>query len=259
MTEYSGRGDPARSMELLWGTRKSRARGPKPGLDVEQIVRAAIEIADAEGLTGLSMRRVAEQLEVGTMSLYTYVPGKAELLDVMLDTVLGEITEADISDRGWRATLEQRMRDYWALYHRHPWTLRISGARALLGPNELGLYDSTLRAIDGLGLDGSEMVAAVGLVYGYVRGAAQNAVEAAGAATRTGVTDDEWWAARGPLLERYFDASRYPTAASVQATGAFDGPEDGANYNLRYALGAFEFGLQRVLDGIEAFVWQRGR
>ncbi|MGH8929634.1 MAG: TetR/AcrR family transcriptional regulator [Egibacteraceae bacterium] len=257
MTEYSGRGDPARSMELLWGTRKSHTRGPKPGLDVEQIGRAAIEIADAEGLTGLSMRRVAEQLGVGTMSLYTYVPGKAELLDVMLDMVLGEIAEADSPDQGWRARLEQRMRDYWALYHRHPWTLQISGTRALLGPNELGLYDSTLRAIDGLGLTGSEMVSAVGLVYGYVRGAAQNAIEAADAATRTGIADDEWWAARGPLLERYFDASRYPTAVSVQATGAFDGPEDGANYNLHYALDAFEFGLQRVLDGIEAFIERR--
>ncbi len=68
---------------------------------------AAIELADAEGLGALSMRRVAERLGVGTMSLYTYVPGKAELLDVMLDTVLAEVARPD-GARGWRAGLELR-------------------------------------------------------------------------------------------------------------------------------------------------------
>jgi AcrR family transcriptional regulator len=78
-------------MELLCGAPGSRrTRGPKPGLTVERIVRAAIEVADAEGLAALSMRRVADQLGVGTMSLYTYVPGKAELIDVMLDAVHAE-------------------------------------------------------------------------------------------------------------------------------------------------------------------------
>jgi hypothetical protein len=88
--EYSGSGDPGRTMALLWGTQKRPGRGPKPGLSVERIVRAAIEVADAEGLAALSMRRLADRLGVSTMSLYTYVPSKAELIDVMLDVVLGE-------------------------------------------------------------------------------------------------------------------------------------------------------------------------
>ena len=88
--EYLGRGDPKRTIELLWGIRERGARGPKPGLTVDRIVNAAIEIADAEGLEGLSMRRVAERLSVGTMSLYRYVPGKAELLDVMIDRISDE-------------------------------------------------------------------------------------------------------------------------------------------------------------------------
>jgi AcrR family transcriptional regulator len=258
-TEYSGRGDPARSMALLWGARKPPTRGPKPGLSVERIARAAIEIADAAGLAALSIRRVAEQLGVGTMSLYTYVAGKAELLDVMLDTVLGEVSVPDEATAGWRARLERLAREDWALYHRHPWVLQVSGARPLLGPNAIALYDAALAAVSGVGLGGREMVLVVSVVSGYVRGAAQGAVEAAHAAQRTGMTDDQWWAAREPILDRYTDPERFPTAAAVHRAGGFDQPADGVDYLLRDALDSVEFGLQRVLDGIEAFVEARAQ
>lgn len=256
-TEYTGRGDPARSMALLWGARKEPTRGPKPGLSVERIVRAAIEVADAEGLAALSMRRVAERLGVGAMSLYTYVPSKAELLDVMLDTVFGEEAHPDGAAGEWRAGLELRAREDWSLYQRHPWVLQVSGARALLGPNETALFESACRAVAGIGLTGREMVAAVSLVTGYVRGAAQGALEAALAAQRTGLTDDQWWAVRDPLMDQYFDPARYPTLVAIERSGAFDQVEGGAEYNLQRALDDFEFGLQRVLDGIEAFVQRR--
>ena len=163
--EYSGRGDPRRSLELLWGIARSPTRGPKPGLSVETIVQTAIEVADAEGLPALSMRRVAERLKVGAMSLYTYVPGKAELLDVMLDTVYGEIRIPDDAASDWRANLEQRAREDWALYLRHPWVLQIARARPLLGPNETALFESTARAVSGIGLAAGEIVAVVSSDY----------------------------------------------------------------------------------------------
>jgi AcrR family transcriptional regulator len=256
-TEYSGRGDPARSMALLWGTQKPPTRGPKPGLSVERIVRAAIELADGSGLAALTMRRVADRLGVGAMSLYTYVPGKAELLDVMLDTVLGELAAPDGGAEGWRAKLELSARERWALYHRHPWVLQVSGARALLGPNETAQFEATLRAVSGVGLTGKEMVLVVSLVTGYVRGAAQGAVEAADAARHTGVTDEQWWAAHEPVFDRYFDPGRYPTLTSLELEGAFRQPEGGLDYNLQNAVDSFEFGLQRVLDGVEAFIDQQ--
>jgi AcrR family transcriptional regulator len=258
VTEYSGSGDPVRGMELLWGERKRSTRGPRPGLTVDRIARAAIELADAAGLEALSMRRVADQLGVGAMSLYTYVPGKAELLDVMLDTVLGEI-RAPEDGGGWRAGLEHWAREDWSLYHRHPWMLQVAGTRALLGPNELARYDGTLHALADTGLSGREMVLVTSVVAGYVRGAAQGAVEAAHAERRTGLSDDQWWAARAPLLERYYDPERYPTITSVEASGAFQPTGSGAEYNLQHALDSFEFGLQRVLDGIAAFVDARTR
>ena len=257
MTEYTGRGDPARSMALLWGIQKPPTRGPKPGLQVERIVEAAIRVADAEGLAALSMRRVAGELGVGTMSLYTYVPGKAELLDVMLDTVLGEVARPDADAGGWRDRLEAYARELWAHYHRHPWALRVSGARSLLGPNETALYEASLAVVSGIGLSGREMMQVVTLVGEYVRGAAARAVEAAQVAKETGVTDEQWWREREPLLDQVFDPARYPTVTRIAEEGAFSQPEGGLDYNLQDAVDSFEFGLGRVLDGIEAFVKAR--
>lgn len=250
--EYSGRGDPARTMALLWGTQKGPTRGPKPGLSVERVVRASIAVADAEGLPGLSMRRVADAVGVSTMSLYTYVPGKGELVDLMLDRVMREAVGPEEATGGWRERLELVARRNWELYHRHPWMLQVAMmSRPPLGPNAIAKYDHELCAIDGIGLTGVEVDSVLTLVLGHVEGTARRAVEAAQAEKRTGKTDYEWWSANAPLLEKVFDAERYPTAARV-------GPSAGAAYDAAYAPEhAFEFGLQRVLDGVEILVRSR--
>jgi len=248
---YGGRGDPARSMALLWRDADPpvRGRGPKPGLTVDRIVEAAIELADAEGLAALSMRRVAEKLGVGTMSLYTYVPSKAELIDVMYDTVCAP---AEVDGEGWRARLEAIARANWALYQAHPWMLHVMAmSRPPLGPNCIAAYDRDLRAVDGIGLTDLEMDSVVSMVAVYVQGAARTAVEAAGSVRDTGMTDAEWWESYGPLLAKVFDASRYPVAARVGETA-------GETFQSAYdPVHGFEFGLARVLDGIEALVRSR--
>jgi AcrR family transcriptional regulator len=249
MTEYSGSGDPTRSLALLWRTGE---RPSKSGLSVDRIVQAAIEVADADGLAALSMRRVADRLGAGTMSLYTHVPGKAELLDVMLDTACGELARPDDVDGGWRARLELVARERWALYHRHPWMLQVAVSRPPLGPNVIASYEYELRAVADLGLTDIEMDAVVTLVAGHVEGAARRALDALLAEQRTGIADDEWWAAQAPILDRVFDADRYPTAARV---GAAAGEAHQAAYDPEHA---FEFGLQRILDGVEALVRSRG-
>lgn len=249
--EFSGKGDPARSLALLWRTTERASRKGKPELSVDRVVRAAIEVADAEGLQALSMRRVAERLGVGTMSLYTYVPGKPELFDVMLDQVYGETARPEDVTGGWRGRLEQIARENWALYLRHPWLLQVATSRPVLGPNVTAKYDYELRAIDGIGLSDLEMDSVITLVTGFVHGAARGAVESAQAESLTGLTDQQWWAAHAPFLSRISDASRYPTAARV---GQAAGEELNAAYSPEHA---FEFGLERVLDGIEALVARR--
>ena len=267
--EYLGRGDPRRTLDLLWGDGPRPTRGPKPGLTVEDIVRAAIDLAGEQGIAGLSMRRVAERLGVGTMSLYTYVPSKAELLDLMLDTVYGEqvaairaaTTAASVDDPHapltveWRAGLAARARADWDLYHRHPWIFQIAHGRGVLGPNELRALDATLRVLDGLGLSGREMVAAVDLVAMYVGGAARLAVEAGAAPAATGTTDTEWWLARERILaEKIGDGADFPTVIRVSTDGGFDVAPDAEDYNRAFAVDDFEFGLERVLDGIGEFI-----
>lgn len=251
-SEYTGRADPARSMALLWRTTERLSRKGRPELSVDRIVRAAVEIADAEGLAVLSMRRVAERLGVGTMSLYTHVPGKAELLDVMVDTVVGEKARPEELPGGWRARLELIAREHWRLIRRHPWLLQVkSWSRPVLGPNVTAQYDYDLRAVDGIGLTDLEMDAVVTVVAGYVEGVAQGQVDMTQAELRTGMTDDQWWSRLAPFLEKVFDASRFPVAARVGAAA-------GAEYQAAAdPERAFEFGLVRVLDGIEVLVHRR--
>jgi AcrR family transcriptional regulator len=251
--EYTGAGDPARSLALLWRTReKSGGKGKgRPDLSVDAVVRAAIEIADTDGLAALSMRRVAERLGVGTMSLYTYVPGKAELLDVMLDTVVGEYERPAVIEGGWRAALEFIARERWSLYQRHPWMLYVATSRPPLGPNITAAYEYELTAIDGIGLTDLEMDSVVTLMGGYVHGAARGAVEAAQATQHTGMTDEQWWHAHSPYLATIMDASRYPLASRV---GSASGEAHNAAYNPGHA---FEFGLERILDGIETLIRAR--
>lgn len=256
-TVYTGRGDVARTMELLWGTRERGGRGPTPGLSVERIVAAGTAIADAEGLDALSMRRVAERLGVGTMSLYRHVPSKAELLDVMVDRAMAEVVGPDdgaaptADDRGWRARLERVAHVNHRLYERHPWLLSVFLGRPPLGPGVVAKYDAELRTLEGIGLSDVEMDSTLTLVLEFVRGSAVTAADTARVGQRTGLSDDEWWAAVGPLMLRVYDADRHDVAARVGAAAS-------ECYGGLYAPDhAFAFGLERLLDGIAVFVERR--
>lgn len=251
-TEYSGGGDPKRSLELLWGVQPAPRRGPKPKLTVEEIVRTAIAVADAEGLDALSMRRVADELGVAPMSIYTYVPSKAELIDVMFDRALAELTPPDDVPGGWRPKLEHLARDNWDLYHRHPWLLHVSVVRPPMGPAIFAKYEFELRAVDGIGLTDVEMDSVVALVTGFAESSARVSVNVAEAERRTGMTDVQWWETMAPLMEEIdTGGDAYPLSARV---GASAGMEYQGAVGPRHA---FEFGLARILDGIEVLIASR--
>lgn len=116
--------DPGASLALLWGEGDSRPRrGPKPKFTPAQVALGGVEIADAEGLESLSMQRVAELLGVTTMALYRYVPGKPDLIDLMVDTVLSDPPDLDRVPGGWRPRLEAWARACRHVYRAHPWIL----------------------------------------------------------------------------------------------------------------------------------------
>lgn len=249
-TEFTGTGDPARSMALLWRDSEPapRGRGAAAGLSVDRIVATAIALADAEGLDALSMRRVATELAIGAMSLYTYIPGKGELIDLMLDAILGELPPGS-GDPSWRVRVRAIARDIWALYERHPWALQVSASgRPPLGPNVMAKYERELRALDGIGLTDLQMDDVVTLLNGFVTGTARGVLEQAQARQETGTTEQQWWTAIEPFVAQVFDARRYPTVARV-------GPAAGEAQQAAYdPHRAFEFGLARLLDGIAALL-----
>ncbi len=247
-SEFSGSGDPKRSLELLWGTKEPPRRGPKQSLSVNRIGEVAIALADKEGLGALSMRRVAEELKVSAMSLYTYVPSKAELLDVMLDCAYGERHAGAPVGKGWRSKAERFARNSMALYVRHPWMLQIATHRPALGPNAIAMYEEGLRAVAVAGLSELDMDLLVSLISDYVRGAARSAVDAAVVQKVTGQTDAQWWQEHEQSFESVFDASRFPLAAKV---GTAVGQIYGAAHDPQRS---FEFGLARLLDGMEAYI-----
>ncbi|MFI5835922.1 TetR/AcrR family transcriptional regulator [Micromonospora sp. NPDC051300] len=245
-----GTADPARSLALLWSRRGPDARS-RSNLGLERIARVAIETCDAEGLGELSMRRLAQALGVGVMSLYTYVPGKAELIDLMVDTVYGEVVGPAAPSDGWRAGLERVARDNWSLRRRHPWLLRIPVGRPPLGPHAMAKYEYELRAVEGTGLTEVEMDSVVHLVTDYAEGVARRAVDASVLERESGMTDEQWWRVCGPLLGAFVDGSVFPTATRV---GSAAGAAHGGSYSPEHA---FEFGLGRLLDGIEVFIAAR--
>ncbi len=255
-TEFTGTGDPARSMALLWRPPSSSVRrpGPRSMLDVDRIVAVAVRLADVEGLAALSMRRVAAELGVAAMTLYTHVPGKGELVDLMLDAVLGELypDEQVVTSGAWRARLKTLAQANWDFFLRHPWALHVATARPPLGPGLMRKYELELRAVDGLGLSEVQMDLLVTLVNGFVRGTVSGVQEKADAERVTGISENQWWAATEPYVARVFDAERFPTAARV---GPVAGEELGAFDPER----SFEFGLERLLDGIGVLILDASR
>ncbi|MFD9591333.1 TetR/AcrR family transcriptional regulator [Kitasatospora sp. NPDC059973] len=253
-SERSSAGDPARTLALLWGVsteEKPGRRGPRPTKSPAEIAAVAIALADADGVDAVTMRRVAQELGVSPMALYTYVPGKAELLDLMLDTVYATMPRSAPSDGGWRARVAAVADDNRALYRAHPWVASISTSRPPLGPGLMAKYEYELCALEGTGLPDVELDAALTHLLGFVQTCARMGADDRAAQQDSAMTDEQWWAANADLLARVFDAERYPVAARV---GAAAGEVHTGAYSADHA---YAFGLARVLDGFAALIAER--
>ncbi|WP_188191075.1 TetR/AcrR family transcriptional regulator [Nonomuraea sp. SYSU D8015] len=248
--EYAGRGDPARTMALLWDGLPTPRRGPRQRLELSRIVDAAIAQADRAGPAALSMRALAQELGIGTASLYTYVPGKAELLELMVERVVGNQPLPDAA-AGWRAGLRDVAGSDLAAYRTHPWLLQVSTVRTVFGPNVLARYEATLALLDGHGLAAADVVGCVAAVEAYTRGAASAVVEAEQAPAQTGSSDDEWWERQVPFLEERMNG-RFPLFSALEEAGAFAVSDTTLPYTVQRALDRFAFGLDLLLDAIGA-------
>jgi AcrR family transcriptional regulator len=233
----------------LWGSQTNAGRS---GLTLKAIVNTATDIADAGGLETLSMRLVADRLGVGTMSLYTHVPGKAELLELMWDAAFGElyssVEEPSQQPGGWPAALQFIAERNWALFRSHPWLLQFTSRRPVLGPHISLKYEAELRPLDNIGLDDIEMDATLTLILSHVEGCARAQAAQEQTQQESGMTDAEWWVSQAPLLEKVIDPTLFPVAGRV---GTSAGEEYQAVSSPEHAL---KFGVERILAGIAELI-----
>ena len=251
MVTYAGQGDPRRTMELLWGVptaAEATPRGPKPGITVDDIVAAATDIADSEGFDAVSMRSVGERLGRTAMALYTYVPSKAELVDLMLDRALRELDITyDVAD-GWRAAARRWALDLWDFYLRHPWVHQISSARPVLGPGSYLTMERPAELFASTDLNAADVMKIVGTVSGFVAGMTRQIAELREATRAVGQTEMDWWTTQSELIAELVPDvdARFPRLAAANAEGAFDFEHEPEQYLEQEARNGFEFGLERA-------------
>lgn len=249
--------EPDPALRLLWrhqpaqaaATRATR-RGPRQRLSIDAVVDAAVELADREGLQALTMRRLAQHLELSAMAVYTYVPGRAELLVLMTDQAVGQVElpehPADLRER-----LARIARLQFEEYQRHPWLLEVTGVRPWLGPHMADRYEWQLSAVEGLGLEDLEMDQSITLLVGFAAGVARSLHESRRTVQESGLTDAEWWEVNGPALGEVMAGRDYPLAGRV-GSAAGEAYQAASDQHREFA-----FGLERILDGLVGFIESR--
>ncbi len=248
MTEEN---DLPAEIALLWGLREAPRRGRRPSLSVTEITRAAIEVADAEGLAAVSMARVAQQLGNSTMALYRHVKSKDELLMLMSDAALEDPPPMP-ADGDWRAGLTAWATSLLAMFRRHPWYARIPLVGPPAGPKNLAWFDRALSAFADTSLREDEKVGAVmGLVtllHGEIRLSAE---------LSEGYRDnpEAFGRSYARALRTVVDPRRMPALGRVIDAGVFDHDD---LYDQPEVDADFAFGLNLYLDGVAAYLANRG-
>ncbi|HEY5846403.1 MAG TPA: TetR/AcrR family transcriptional regulator [Microlunatus sp.] len=242
-------------LRRLWGLEDRPVRGASPALSLERIVAAAIELADAEGLPALSMARLAERLGSAPMSLYRYVESKDELMIFMIDSASTAEPPTTVDGIGWREALRTWANDLMGIYRRHRWILQLPANRPPLEPGQLSWLEAGLRAQEETRLEPGEKLLIAMTLLGYVRGQAALLLD------QTAAGDGP---AYGELLAKLVEPERFPALSEVIAAGVFEPPPVPADPGLDSEAGfdpdsepTFGFGLERVLDGVQALIDER--
>ncbi|MFB7372075.1 TetR/AcrR family transcriptional regulator C-terminal domain-containing protein [Streptomyces sp. NPDC056222] len=211
----------------------------------ERIVRAAIELADAEGLPALTMRRLATSLSTSTMALYRHVPGKGELVRLMADTACGEVPLGPVP-ADWRSGLEHGARWLRGVYTRHRWMAQAmaSFTRPVASPNAMAYLEWILGVLRGTPLTPFEKLHTHLAIFAYIQGLAMADDLEEQARQDTGMSDGEWMDQNEPRFDAISAGGSYPL---------LDALSEGADFEVDLES-LFEFGLRRTLDGVAAMI-----
>ena len=247
--------EEAREERIAGHVQRHRARGAQPprrdrGLSREEIVEAAIAVADAEGPDAISMRRIAREVGAGVMSLYWYVASKEELLDLMLDAIEAEIEVPEPSG-DWRADLGSFAHRTRAALRQHRWAVEFIGTRPPSGPNDVRNLERLLSLLDGIGVDdyqvimGIFMTVATFVIGAVIREAQEVRFQAEQERVEASMTAEEIQAEHERFRSWFENSDRYPHIARLMEAGI--DPDDPNTREER-----FQFSLDCVLDGIAA-------
>ena len=235
------------AVAAAWGVRdRTRRKGPKPALTLSRIVRAAIRVADAEGLEAISMARVAAEAGTAPMSLYRHVSGKEQLLELMGDAAWGAPPTSPAPGESWREGLSRWTWTMRRAAARHPWAARLPITSLPVLPNQVGWFENALACMRDTGLSEARKASVILLLSGYVRNLAATEMDIAAAIRDSGLAPDAWMARYGMMLRELTNAERFPALSAFLDAGVFDiadHPDD-----------EFVFGLERILDGVAALM-----
>lgn len=229
--------------DVIWMRQERTRRAPQTPVTRERICTTAITIADSDGVKAVTMRSIAEELGCGTMSLYRYVQNKEEVLDLIVDAVLGEEGLPPKPSGDFRADLRRLARARRAVMLLHPWMAQLAAGRPALGPNAIASTEFAMGALDGLDLSMEKRVRLVNTLHAFVIGFVQTEAEEA-AWRRPDGGDDNWQERALPYLTHLMESGKYPhfTRMVHEADQYPDRDE------------AFDWQLERVLDGLSTAV-----
>ncbi|MEU4237971.1 TetR/AcrR family transcriptional regulator C-terminal domain-containing protein [Actinoplanes sp. NPDC026619] len=231
--------------DSVWLRPPSRKRAGQPTLDRDQIVRAALELLDAEGLAGLSMRRLGTSLGAGATSLYWHVANKDDLLELVVDQVLGEIYIPEPGDTHWRMALSVMANGMRTALLRHSWVISLLGTKPTLGPNAMRMGERSLALLTGAGFSGLEVSHVSSMINAHALGSATTQAALVMATKRSGMPVTKMAEQLEPLIDKI--AADHPQYDQWRKENVvIDDPE-------RMWNDAFAFGLERLLDGLEAW------
>jgi AcrR family transcriptional regulator len=243
--------------ELLWELPQKPTRGPKPALSRDDVVAAAIRVADKGDLAALTMHAVAAQLGYTPMALYRYFPSKDALVDAAVDAALGTPPPRSGEHQGWRAEIRLWAHAKRAMMCARPWLAELPFVAAPHGPNWLSWHEAFLRTIAHAGLTPEDMMDMLSVVHGYVHGSADTIISLTRATAR-GVTPEQWAAAVGADLCRAIDDARYPLLSGILTSSSGGITAESLlptkHGKPRTMDESFDWGLDRLLDGIELYL-----
>lgn len=236
--------------DSVW-TRPARARTGQPTLSREQIVRAAIELLDAEGTAGLSMRRLGARLGSGATSLYWHVATKDDLLELAVDDVMGEVYVPEAGDAPWRIGVSVMASGMRAMLLRHPWVIGMLGVRPTIGPNVMKMSNRSVGLLSAAGFTGPTLSHVHSLITAHVIGAATTEAAVGAAVNRSGQSAAELRKSLEPFMEKA--AQEFPEYARWRDEDGVVEMEPDQVWDQSFA-----FGLDRILDGLELWLSRGG-